>query len=101
MFSEWMKENLEDYAEDIATHGCIAGFPGLTYYTDTTELYDKFEDEIWEALHEDYQEFGYDNIVAFVGSFNGAENVYDVTTFKNLLVWYMAERVARDLCPEL
>jgi len=34
---------------------------------------------------------------AFITSFNGAKNVSDDQTFKNLLVWYAAEKVAYEL----
>lgn len=90
----WMKANLSGYMRDIASHGCIGGFPGLTYYTDTVKLYDRFEEEIWEALRDDAEDIGYSNILKMLAEFNAT--VDDPKTFKNLLVWYIAERIARE-----
>ena len=57
-FKEWLIKLLgptgydgnEGYLEDLATHGAASGFPGLTYYTDTCALYDKYIEEIWDVL---------------------------------------------------
>jgi len=93
-FQQWINANLKDYFEDIASHGCAAGFPGLTYYTDTMTLYAKFKDDIFEMLAEDAEDQGV-TIPELIASFNGAD-VYDAGTFENLLVWYAAERIARN-----
>lgn len=81
---------------DLARHGAEGGFPGLTYYSDTSKLYDAHEDEIWEALSNDAEEMGSDSPLSLIASFGGASNVYNDSQFRNLLVWYMAERVARE-----
>ena len=96
-FKDWMLENLKEQLNDIATHGCEGGFHGLTYYNETSSLYDTYKDEIWEMLSNDSEEFGHDNIISFINSFNGAKNVSDEITFKNLLVWYAAERIANEV----
>lgn len=95
-FKSWMMANLKESLPDIANHGADSGFPGITYYSDTVALYDKFEDEIWEALNEDAEDLGNSNPIELIATFNGAKNVSDATTFKNLLTWYMAERIARE-----
>jgi len=96
-FAEWLTENLgEDYMEDLANHGAAAGFPGLTYYKDTVKLYEEFEDEIWERLFDDAEGMG-QTPLELIASFNGAKNVVSDTQFKNLLVWYLAEKTAREL----
>ena len=69
----------------------------MTYYRDTVALYDKFNHEIWDALYEDTESFGAPNVVALISTFGGADSVASDETFKNLLVWYMAERTARAL----
>ncbi len=94
-FAQWMKKNLGEYLEDIASHGADAGYPHITYYTDTIKLYNRFEDEIWTALREDADDFGYKNPLELIAKFNTSAD--DDTTFKNLLVWYMVERTARQL----
>lgn len=95
-FEEWLREQLdEEQREDLASHGADAGWPGLCYYNETCALYDKHEDEIWEALEEDASEMGLSHPLALVASFGGSQNVHNDAQFKNLLVWYMAERVCQ------
>lgn len=96
-FEGWMKANLKDYLPDIASHGADSGYPGITYYADTVHLYDKFSDEIWDMANVDAEEFGYRTTLEFIASFNIARCVVDDDTFKNLMVWYAAERIAREL----
>ena len=98
-FKQWMNANLKDYYEDIAGHGCSAGFPGLTYYTDTAKLYEKFKDDIFEMLADDADCEGV-TIPELIALFNGAKDVYDSGTFENLLVWYAAERIAYSAAEE-
>jgi len=100
-FKEWMKERYDrGELEDITNHGCVSGFPGLTYYSDTHKLYYDFSEEIWDALSEDADSFGNKNIMELIASFNGADAVGSDGQFENLLVWYMAERIARELIEE-
>ena len=97
-FEEWMKANLDkDEIRGLAEHGADAGWPGLTYYSDTCELYDQFKSEIWEALVQDSEEFGCKCVFEFMTSFREAPSVLTVESFKNLMTWYIAERTARKL----
>ena len=98
-FENWMKANLKDYMQDLATHGAAAGFPGLTYYTDTAKLYAKFKDEIWDVLVQDAEDMGYSNVWELIASFGGSD-IGNATQMENLLVWYMAERIAQDYMRE-
>jgi hypothetical protein len=88
--------NLKDDLQDIANHGADAGYSGITYYRDTVHLYERFEDEIFEALTDDTEQFGADNVPAFIATFRRADDCDSPTGFKNLLVWYYVERVARE-----
>ena len=83
---DWLLENLKEELKDIATHGCQRGFPKLTYYNETSLLYDTHEKEIWKMLSEDAENLGDGNILNFISSLNGSKNVDDEMTFKNLLV---------------
>jgi hypothetical protein len=91
----WFNHNLSEYAEDLAIHGAVAGFPGITSYYDTGRLYDQYHDEIWEMLYEDYPSYGYSHILELLATFNGADVTNDAQ-FKNLLVWHACETYARD-----
>ena len=90
---EWYAENLEEYTHDLATHGAAGGFPGITYYEDTTRIYNAFHSDIWEALAEDAENMN-QSVPEFIGNLYGADGVDDDTRFKNLLVWYAVERIA-------
>ena len=98
---EWMLENIEDEdLEAIVEHGCVIGFFGLTYYNETSALYDTYQEEIWDMLAEQAKVFGFDNSVAFIASMNGVKKVGNQTTFANLLVWYAVEELARTILEE-
>lgn len=87
----------------LAEHGADAGWPGLTYTMDCVLLYDEYEDEIWDALRMDAEDLGYDNPMVMVATFNRSDMLDDSDRFKNLLVWYMAEREAQryaDACSD-
>lgn len=95
-FREWMEGHFEKgELKDMYEHGVDAGWSHLTYYHQTAILYDKYEDEIWEAVVEDADVCGYENAMAFIASWK-TEPDGDVE-FKNALVWYMAERTVRDI----
>lgn len=96
-FKDWLLENLKEELKDIATHGCEGGFTGLTMYSETSSLYDTYQKEIWEMLSEDAESFDDGNVLNFIASLNGSKNVEDEVTFKNLLVWYAAERLADQI----
>ncbi len=97
---EWMLENLKEDLETIVDHGCEGGISGLTYYHETSDLYDAYQEEIWEILAEQAEASGYDNSVAFIASMNGVKQVADQTTFENLLLWYAIEELARQITAE-
>lgn len=97
-FEDWMKANFtKQDLRDIVRHGVNSGFSCLTYYNDTVKLYDKFSDEIWDALYDDAQHTRYNNILQFIVECFRDSDVASDAQFKNMLVWYMAERTARDI----
>ena len=101
-FEAWMKANLDmDDIQGLASHGADAGWPKLTYYSDTCELYERFKPEIWEALSQDCDDFGCKNIFEMISNFGGAASVMSVHAFENLMTWYMAERTARRIADEV
>jgi hypothetical protein len=95
-FRKWFDANLKESASDIANHGANCGWPGITYYTDTVKLYNKFTEELWDLIEEDRESFGSKNILSFIASWNGADNVGSDDQFKNLVVWYACEKLARE-----
>ena len=98
---EWMLGHLErTEIEDIVEHGIDAGYTGFIYYHEIIQLYDAFEDEIWEMLDEDSDSFGFKTIPGFIDSWKTANTIADDSTFKTALVWYAGERIASELVAE-
>ena len=100
-FTDWLNDRLDrEQLEDLARYGAAAGWPGLTYYTETGRLYDRHHEEVWDALAEDADDFGYPSIPAYLATFSTARQVTDDATTRNALVWYLAERTAQRLTDE-
>ena len=101
---QWVEDRVKDediHLEDVIEHGCVSGcVSSLIYYSDTVKFYDKFEDEIWDMLEEDTNQFGNDNILQTISQFNGAKNVGGLDQFKNLLAWYSVEETCRKILDE-
>lgn len=95
-FKAWFNKNLKEYKKDIASYGCDAGFPHITYTYDCVKLYDKFENEIYEALAQDADDFGFDSVDAFTATFRRKDMLSAPDQRKNLLLWYMVEREANN-----
>lgn len=92
MRSNFSKSQLKD----IADHGADAGWVNLSYYNDTCKIYNHFKKEIWEMLLEDTEDMGYKNPFELIASFRSAD-IGNVDQFENLMTWYAAERIAKDL----
>ncbi len=96
-FKDWMQENFEPHElSDILRHGVQNGFHGLIYYHETSELYEKYHEDIWNMINDDAESMDVLPL-ALISSFNGCANVCDDRTLKNLLVWYAAEKAAYEL----
>jgi hypothetical protein len=96
-FEDWFKANLHEYFDDIANHGADAGYPYITYTAHTVKIFDKFADEIWEMAVEDAEDMGYKNVAAMIAEFGRSDMLSSINCFKNLMVWYACEKLARQL----
>ena len=100
----WVLNEVKDGSinlEEIVKHGCVSGcVSSLIYYEDTVLFHDKFEEEIWEMLYDEHEEFGFKSIPEYIASFNGSKEVGSLMQFKNLLAWYAVENVARQILDE-
>ena len=73
---------------DIANHGCQSGCAREhIYYTETSEFFDKYEEDIYDYLRDI---FG-DNFLSEL-----VTDCHDMTDMKNKLVWSFIELVASD-----
>lgn len=94
-FRAWFDENLGEWAHDIARHGADAGYPHITYTSDCVKLFNEFEDEIWEMAVTMADDMGEKNVASFIAGFKRADMLESVDTFKNLMVWFACEELAR------
>ena len=63
---KYLKENYEQSElQEIAEGGLEGGISGFIYYSETCSFYDENEDEIWELLEEDADQYGYKDINSF------------------------------------
>jgi len=94
---EWLFDTLDkETREDLANHGADAGFTGLIYTKDCADLFDQFEDEIWNSLMDDAEEYGAKNVCEFMGGFQRSDMFFSIDGLKNLAVWYMAEKLCNE-----
>jgi hypothetical protein len=81
-----------DELRDISEHGCVSGCAtGLIYYSDTLAFYDKYCEELHEVISQDCEDFGETPKYLTDALAQGC------TSFKNAVVWYVAESYAFEL----
>lgn len=97
---DWVKEQYEpEIIHDIVKHGCVSGFPNLTYYHETIKFHDDFEEIIWDMLYNDAEDQGC-TVMELIAQFNGQKDVGSMTQLKNLLAWYAVEQVCYQIVNE-
>jgi len=67
--------------EEVFRHGMEGGFSGFIYYNETTEMFDKYGEDIWK-IHEDYD-----------APFPKQDN-RTLAQWKNAMVWSAVEILA-------
>lgn len=100
-FREWFKENLMEDAENIANHGADGGYTELTWTNDCADTFDRFEEEIWSMAVEDAEDFGCKNVLEMISGFGRVDMADTIKGFKNLMLWYAAEKIAREIMDEM
>jgi hypothetical protein len=96
-FKEWVMKQIEDgmfTAAEVAEHGCVSGFAGLTYYRETNDLFDKYENEVWDSLVDSAEECGM-TVPEFLGTIKSTMGTLD--SLKNDVVWLAVEKVCQEL----
>lgn len=87
-FERWMREQYEpDQLREIAQYGCQQGVPGMIYYSEINEVYDKFRRDLWNIFIEYCEDLGSSPL-------NRVQSHESLTT---MLVWTAAEIVAQRL----
>lgn len=97
-FKAWLLATLDtDQIRDLASHGADVGWPGLTYTKDCAELFDTYGGEIWDMAVQTAEDQGAKNVAELIATFRRSDMLDDLSTFKNLMVWFAAEEYARQL----
>jgi len=91
-FYKHIKENYsKDELKEISQHGCVSGIAGtMIYYSQTNDLYDEFSHELHDKLGEWIDEIG--ETPEFI-----AKELGNASTFKNAMVWFVAEQYANEI----
>ena len=97
---EWLLDTQDrSTIEDVTRHGCSGGtISELIYYYDTSAFYDKYKQEIWQRLSDLADDMGCESILHLIVTFNGAKEVGSELQLHNLLAWWAAEDVCREIC---
>jgi hypothetical protein len=95
-FEDWFNENLGNRAKEIAENGADSGFTHLIYTNEMIEIFNHFQEEIWELVNTQAKEAGEQNVMNFIGTFTRFDMFDDFNSFKALLVWFAAEHYARQ-----
>lgn len=93
-FLQWMENQYDqDELQDIAMHGCASVCAGgLIYYSETSAIYDIFADELHEQITQFQSDIGEAGLPEYITS-----NFTPVYSFKNAVVWFVAELYANQL----
>ena len=99
---EWLLDTQElSTIQDTADQGCAGGtIPELIYYADTSAFYKRYCEEIWDRLSNMADDMGEPSILHLIVTFNGAKEVGSHLQLQNLLAWWAAEDVCREICAE-
>ena len=97
---DWLLETQEKSTiKDTAQHGCSGGtISELIYYADTSAFYNKYKEEIWQRLSDMADDLGCESILHLIVTFNGSKEVGSNLQLQNLLAWWAAEDVCREIC---
>jgi hypothetical protein len=81
-----------DELRDIVDHGMSVGVSGFVYYSETTKVFDEYDDEIQDFL----SDWCYDNGMGPAFAYF-APDAEDITQLKNKLVWSYVELKAHQI----
>jgi hypothetical protein len=90
LWSTYSPEELDTIANCGAA--CVGG---LMLYYDTNQLYERFEDDIWQALYDEATEGGHNGVLELLSQ--GTMDPASDAQFRNLAVQVAAEWIVRDM----
>ena len=84
---------------DIATHGCASGVSGFIYTIEILRAYDKYEDEILDALDQFADDLGEkSSLHMLINSIERRNMEPTMNNIKETAVWTYVEMTAYNLC---
>ena len=84
---------------DIAIHGCAAGVHGFIYTIEIQRAYEKYEDEILEALDQFADDLGEkSSLHMLINSIERRKMDPTMNNIKEMAVWTYVEMTAYNLC---
>lgn len=94
-FEQCFNKNLADYSDQIVESGCISGIiPNITLTQDCVNLFNQYDNEIWNILVEKSAGEGYRNVCESLSY--SPDNMLDtIADFKTILVWSACEILAQ------
>ena len=96
---ETLKDKMIARCDDISEHGCVSGMvSSLIYYSDTTAVFDKYADDIYDLIESYDPDTFLDVLKTHV---NTTEIILNCDTSKNWIVWLAYEDVAFTLAEKL
>ena len=101
IIKEYKKRGYEtptEFIDDILKGGCSSGILGeFIYYADTTKFYNQFESEIFDLIEDESENSGNESTYDFMNSLIGSKGVCNIESHKNLLVWFVVERITQEI----
>lgn len=98
-FKAWMTRFSSGQLRDMSQNGARGGYDGLIWTDDVIDLYNKFEDEMWEILTENANNQG-ESVLSFVAQLRDANEIETPREFKEFVTYFCAEAVAADCVRE-
>ena len=90
---DYLIENYEhNELVDICNHGCVNGFTGLIYYSETVALFEKFKNDCFEILNNYRDETGENGFPDYI-----SQNSSTYETFCNSVIWFCVEYLAYEI----
>ena len=102
-FREFVKSLGAYWVRNLDQFGAGAGVPGITYYSETCAVYERYEPELWALLEQMAEENGIKTGSRALGYLVWATGQHDIASdvqFRNMVVWLCAERMALQLVVE-
>src|SRR5439155_1774445 len=78
-------------------HGADAGWSGFTYTSDGADFAREHRALVWDLLSDEAEDFGAENVAAYVAGFTRADMTETEDGFSCLLAWWALETAGRYL----